>query len=78
MSDATIRILITGMSPRTVELNEGETLADLRDRLSSSELPLHKIETLYLNGKPVSNPSAHELSAGDVVGGAPKLEGGSL
>ena len=72
----TVRILISGMAPRNVELQEGETLANLRDRVANSDLPLHKIETLYLNGQPVSNAGDHELKAGDVIGGAPKVEGG--
>ncbi len=76
MANPTVRLLISGMAARTVELVNGETLADLRERLSGGDIPFNRIETLYLNGQPVSNPANHTLTTGDVIAGAPKLEGG--
>lgn len=71
-----VKVLISGTPQKIVDIEEGETLADFRDRMAGPEMPLHRIETLYLNGSPVSDPSERTLTDGDVVGGAPKLEGG--
>lgn len=72
-----VKVLIASMSPRILDIREGETLADFRDRVASESLPLNRIETLYLNGQPVSDPTARVLKNGDVVGGTPKLQGGN-
>ena len=73
---STIKVMIASMAPKIFDIRDGETLADFRDRMSSGDLPLNRIETLYLNGQPVSDPTERVLKDGDVVGGTPKLQGG--
>lgn len=74
--NGTVKVLIASMQPRIVDLHEGETLADFRDRMSGDNMPLNRIETLYVNGTPCGDPTTRVLKDGDVVGGTPKVQGG--
>jgi hypothetical protein len=73
-----VRFIITGMAPKDVRFNSGETLADLIARSHDIGLPLNRVSTWYANNQPVGDPRNTYLSAGMLIAGAPKLEGGSL
>ena len=72
-----VKIMITGTSPREVNFNDGETLAQFIDRLAgSSDLPLRKVSSWYANGSPVSSAQTLVLTNGMKLMGAPKVDGG--
>lgn len=73
----TVKIMITGSSPRTVNFQPGETLSDLVARLSSSDFPLNKVHSWYADSTPVASAQTLSLRSGMVLAGAPKVDGGN-
>ena len=73
-----VTIIIPGKAPRTLNFEDGETLADLVSRAANAEFPIHKVQTWYDagSGAPIGSASSYALNAGMQLAGTPKVDGG--
>ena len=69
-----VKLLIPGVRSAEVDINEGETIGQFAERVSSDALPLNRVEQFYVNNQP--KDSSYVLQSGDILSGSPKLKGG--
>lgn len=70
-----VSVMIAGVGARSFTLEEGAKVSDLVRDFRGEMPALGKIETFYVDRKPVSQDFV--LSEGNIVSGAPKAEGGN-